>query len=68
MKHKKHLEDYWPKFIIGLVLEAAAYFLLSSDDFTRMACVKTMITTGLWFSKQHNGKPVSLVLACVRLC
>jgi len=57
--HKKHLEDYWPKFLIGLGLEAAGYLLFFNDDMmTWLIGLKTMVTTTLWLSKQHDGRPV----------
>ncbi|WRT64350.1 uncharacterized protein IL334_001282 [Kwoniella shivajii] len=54
-KHSTHLENYWPTFIIGCLIEGVSFFLLHPDLFTLIVCVKTVFLFVTWLSKDQDG-------------
>ncbi|WWC66211.1 uncharacterized protein I206_100112 [Kwoniella pini CBS 10737] len=56
LAHLNHLEQYWPIFLIGLIIEFSSFILVHPDLFTLIACVETLILTTLWLGRDKNGK------------
>ncbi|WWC58784.1 uncharacterized protein I303_101328 [Kwoniella dejecticola CBS 10117] len=54
--HSNHLEQYWPIFFVGLIIEFASFVLVHPDLFTLVACVKTLILLGLWLGRDKHGR------------
>jgi hypothetical protein len=72
--HQKHLDDYWPIFLIASLVELASFFLLHPDLFTLLVCLKTALVTAIWMGRR-DGKYVGRVplsegfpWACVMCC
>jgi hypothetical protein len=47
-RHLAELEQYWPKFVIGTVIEGGCYFLLHSDLFNLAVIIKTSVLLIIW--------------------
>lgn len=60
-KHDKHLENYWPTFVMGCLIEGVAFFLLHPDLFTLIVCLKTSALTIMWMSRDQGASSVSML-------
>ncbi|WWC86848.1 uncharacterized protein L201_001727 [Kwoniella dendrophila CBS 6074] len=54
-RHKDHLQDYWPTFMMGCIVEGVSFFLLHPDLFTLIVCIKTTFCLFMWLSKDKHG-------------
>ncbi|WWC58802.1 uncharacterized protein I303_101346 [Kwoniella dejecticola CBS 10117] len=54
-KHEVHLQNYWPTFMIGCIVEGVSFFFLHPDLFTLIVCVKTTFMLLIWLSKDQEG-------------
>ncbi|WWC69004.1 uncharacterized protein I206_102940 [Kwoniella pini CBS 10737] len=64
--HELHLQNYWPTFMIGCIVEGVSFFLLHPDLFTLIVCIKTTFLLIIWLSKDQEGlsiKPRKLAKA-----
>lgn len=59
-KHDKHLENYWPTFVMGCLIEGVAFFLLHPDLFTLIVCLKTSALTIMWMSRDQGASSIKV--------
>ncbi|WVW82517.1 hypothetical protein I302_104528 [Kwoniella bestiolae CBS 10118] len=54
--HSNHLDQYWPLFLIGSIIEFGCFILVHPDLFTLVACLKTLVLTALWLGVDGKGR------------
>ncbi|WWC99889.1 hypothetical protein V866_006798 [Kwoniella sp. B9012] len=54
--HFNHLQQYWPIFLVGTIIEFGCFILIHPDLFTLVACFKTLILTSLWLGVDGKGR------------
>ncbi|WWC86438.1 uncharacterized protein L201_001315 [Kwoniella dendrophila CBS 6074] len=53
--HANHLDQYWPLFFIGSIVEFSCFILVHPDLFTLVACLKTLVLTSIWLGRDSKG-------------
>lgn len=53
--HAQHLEQYWPLFIFGTMIEFVAFLFMHPDLFTLVVCMKTTTLLGIWLGRDDKG-------------
>ncbi|KAK6905911.1 hypothetical protein I203_106746 [Kwoniella mangroviensis CBS 8507] len=54
--HSDHLQQYWPIFLVGTIIEFGSFILIHPDLFTLVACFKTLLLTSLWLGVDGKGR------------
>ncbi|WVQ97606.1 hypothetical protein IAU59_004720 [Kwoniella sp. CBS 9459] len=54
--HASHLDQYWPIFFVGTIVEFGSFILVHPDLFTLIACIKTLALLSLWLGRDKNGR------------
>ncbi|OCF41856.1 hypothetical protein I317_04366 [Kwoniella heveanensis CBS 569] len=54
--HASHLDQYWPLFFVGTIVEFGSFILVHPDLFTLIACIKTLALLSLWLGRDKNGR------------